>query len=96
VKTLIDLDPTDCRYPVAVATSNCGFGVYNFCAETCAEGKPYCTKHLALCYRPASRRQITEDQKLTRAAMRAALKNSRENESAPPARLVTDIMRDNT
>lgn len=54
------------------------FGMQLFCAEPCAEGKPYCTKHLVLCYRPTSHRQTTEDRKLARAALRAAAKNSRE------------------
>lgn len=45
MKTLLDLDENDCRYPM-----NDG-GPYLFCAGVKAEGSSYCEFHRALSFR---------------------------------------------
>jgi GcrA cell cycle regulator len=40
--SLIDLEPTDCKYPF-------GEGPFTFCGHPQIEGAPYCAAHLILC-----------------------------------------------
>lgn len=75
LKTIEELEPFDCRYPVAVEASE---GRQLFCAEPCIEGKPYCQFHMKLAYRPRSKRLSREDRELKKAALSAAARNSRE------------------
>lgn len=43
-RPLADLGHRDCRWPVNDATPP---ALHLFCGERAAEGKPYCTSHLA-------------------------------------------------
>lgn len=45
-KTLIDLEPGDCRYPL-------GERPFQFCAQPKVEGVSYCLDHARLCFRVA-------------------------------------------
>lgn len=45
-KSLIELEPRDCRWPI-------GDSDFQFCAEEIVEGKPYCLKHCKLAYVPS-------------------------------------------
>jgi hypothetical protein len=44
-KSLIDLEPNDCRWPI-------GDEDFVFCAKLKLEGHPYCPKHFKLAYTP--------------------------------------------
>lgn len=45
-KSLIDLQPRDCRWPI-------GDSDFQFCADEVVEGKPYCLKHCKIAYVPS-------------------------------------------
>lgn len=45
-KSLIELEPRDCRWPI-------GDSDFQFCAEEIVEGKPYCLKHCKIAYVPS-------------------------------------------
>lgn len=81
LKTLDELEPFDCRYPIGVEA----FGVHLFCAEPCVEGRSYCAIHMALCY-SRSPRQTARDLKIEQATMRATLRK----EKAEASRLIRE------
>ncbi len=45
-KSLIELEPRDCRWPI-------GDSDFQFCARETVEGKPYCLKHCKIAYAPS-------------------------------------------
>lgn len=44
-KSLIELEPHDCRWPI-------GDSDFRFCGEIAVEGRPYCLEHCQLAYVP--------------------------------------------
>lgn len=60
-KTLADLEPNECRFPVGHLDEP-GFG---FCALERVEGLPYCAEHAARCFVvPTSRKEKTNGTRL--------------------------------
>jgi GcrA cell cycle regulator len=47
-KTLLDLEPHDCRWPIG-EPRQAGF---HFCGERHLEGRPYCARHWSMAFQP--------------------------------------------
>jgi len=49
-RALVEIERGECRFPVNDAPNGRHF---LFCGDVAREGKPYCTNHCRLAYRPA-------------------------------------------
>jgi len=47
-KTLLDLEPGDCRWPIGEPTHD----DFHFCGKPHAPGRPYCAQHWRLAFQP--------------------------------------------
>jgi GcrA cell cycle regulator len=48
-KTLLDLEPDDCRWPIGEPRSP----DFHFCGKPHAAGRPYCEHHWSMAFQPA-------------------------------------------
>jgi GcrA cell cycle regulator len=48
-KTLLQLEPHDCRWPIGEPRHP----DFHFCGEQCIDGRPYCGLHWSIAFQPA-------------------------------------------
>jgi GcrA cell cycle regulator len=52
-KTVLDLEPHDCRWPIGEPRHP----DFHFCSQPCTPGRPYCAHHWSMAFQPPRPRQ---------------------------------------